>query len=78
LKPANSAITNEEKTAVASAQLESGDKISNKATPLKSPDSAIKTLGHMKVVLRLQMNRPRIVLARQRWVPAGLHPAAKD
>jgi hypothetical protein len=29
-------------------------------------------------VLRLKMNRPRMVLARQRWVRAGLHPAAKD
>jgi hypothetical protein len=25
-------------------------------------------------VNRLKMNRPRIVLARQRWVQAGLHP----
>lgn len=28
-------------------------------------------------VLRLKMNRPRIVLARQRWVQAGLHPVGK-
>jgi hypothetical protein len=28
---------------------------------------------------RLKMNRPRIVLARKRWVQAGLHPiAGKD
>ncbi len=25
-------------------------------------------------VSRLRMNRPRIILARQRWVQAGLHP----
>ncbi len=28
-------------------------------------------------VIRFKMNRPRIVLARQRWVQAGLHPVGK-
>lgn len=28
-------------------------------------------------VERFKMNRPRIVLARQRWVQAGLHPVKK-
>jgi hypothetical protein len=28
-------------------------------------------------VTRLKMNRPRIVLARQRWVQAGFHPVTK-
>lgn len=29
-------------------------------------------------VARLKMNRPRIVLARQRWVQAGLHPVTRE
>ena len=29
-------------------------------------------------VARLKMNRPRIVLARKRWVLAGLHPVIKE
>jgi hypothetical protein len=29
-------------------------------------------------VARLQINRPRIILARQRWVQAGLHPITTD
>jgi hypothetical protein len=29
-------------------------------------------------VARLQMNRSRIILTRQRWVQAGLHPVIED
>jgi len=35
--------------------------------------SGITPIGRA-TVLRLKMNRPRIVLARQRWVQAGYHP----
>lgn len=38
--------------------------------------SGITPVGRA-TVLRLKMNRPRIVLARQRWVQAGLHPVKK-
>lgn len=38
--------------------------------------SGITPVGRA-TVLRLKMNRPRIVLARQRWVQAGLHPVEK-
>jgi len=35
------------------------------------------TLIGRATVTRFKMNRPRIVLARQRWVQAGLHPVIK-
>jgi hypothetical protein len=35
------------------------------------------TLIGRATVTRFKMNRPRIVLARQRWVRAGLHPVIK-
>lgn len=35
--------------------------------------SGVTPVGRATIV-RLKMNRPRIVLARQRWVQAGLHP----
>lgn len=38
--------------------------------------SGVTPVGRATVV-RLKMNRPRIVLARQRWVQAGLHPVEK-
>ncbi len=36
------------------------------------------TLIGRATATRFKMNRPRIVLARQRWVQAGLHPVIKN
>lgn len=37
----------------------------------------LTTVGRATVA-RFKMNRPRIVLARRRWVQAGLHPVVKN
>ncbi|MCA9970455.1 MAG: HNH endonuclease [Anaerolineales bacterium] len=37
-----------------------------------------KTPTGRATAVRLKMNRPRIVLARRRWVQAGLHPGETD